>query len=57
MSRTHKCPVHGENGFDQEKAGTHIPEPLADCTCDVGATGPARGEGQHTCRTWSGGLR
>ena len=41
MSRTHKCPVHGENGFDQEKAGTHIPEPLADCTCDVGATGPA----------------
>ena len=22
MSRTHKCPVHGENGFEQEKAGT-----------------------------------
>lgn len=41
MSRTHKCPVHGENGFDQEKAGTHIPEPITDCTCDVGATGPA----------------
>ena len=41
MSRTHKCPVHGENGFDQEKVGTHISEPIADCTCDVGAIGPA----------------
>ena len=58
MSRTHKCPVHGENGFDQEKAGTHIPEPLADCTCDVGATGPAaEGKGNTPVRTWPGGLR
>ena len=41
MSRTRERPVHGENGFEQEKAGTHIPDPIADCTCDVGATGPA----------------
>lgn len=41
MSKQHKCPIHGDEGFDQEVAGTHIPEPIADCTCDVGATGPA----------------
>ena len=35
------CPVHGEEKLNQEQAGVHIPEPLADCTCDVGTTGPA----------------
>lgn len=39
MSEKHVCPVHGEEGFDQEKAV--IKEPLVDCTCDVGITGPA----------------
>lgn len=41
MSKQHKCPIHGDKGFDQEAVGTYIPEPLTDCTCDVGATGPA----------------
>lgn len=39
MSKKNICPVHGENPINQENA--YIPEPLPDCTCDVGTTGPA----------------
>lgn len=42
MSKQHKCPIHGDEGFDQEAVGVVIKEPLVDCTC-LGdeITGPA----------------
>lgn len=41
MSRKNHCKLH-RDGFDQEKAGTHITSEMAgECNCDGPATGPA----------------
>ena len=37
--KKHICPVHGDHPIDQDN--DHFTEPLPDCTCDVGITGPA----------------